>query len=379
MAVFFGFATANGGVINGVDLTHNHSHIKIRHVHFVGIINSDITKTFKQFNSLVGSRILSRGNRIAGYLRFLTAGFTNLLSTFFNDFGPWTHGFTGFLFGWIFYLPLFVIGFPLEVLLTVGAVNLIYQFWVHTQMIRRLGIMDRIMVTPSNHRVHHAQNAPYIDKNYGGMLILWDRLFGTFEAERDDEPVVFGIRKPLANWNPFWANLQVYDYLLYDSIRTRRWRDKIGVWFRRTGWRPADMEAAHPKQQSNLLDFQKFDPDIGQGMQRYVLFQFLAAISLGLLITNVYIGGGLRAIAALCVMLWAHLYAIGLLNQGRPNAFPFEAFRLVVINGVALFAIQYSEFAVAPAGWVWIGIYTFVSMLWIIKLKTHVKTIPSTA
>ena len=120
---------------------------------------------------------------------------------------------TGFLFGWIFYLPLFLIGFPLQVLIMVNAVNLIYQFWVHTQHVRRMGVLDRILVTPSNHRVHHAQNERYIDKNYGGMLILWDRLFGTFEEERDDEPVVFGVRKPLANWNPFWANLQVYDYL----------------------------------------------------------------------------------------------------------------------------------------------------------------------
>ena len=158
---------------------------------------------------------------------------------------------TGFLFGWIFYLPLFLIGFPLQVLITVNAVNLIYQFWVHTQHIRRMGVFDRILVTPSNHRVHHAQNERYIDKNYGGMLILWDRLFGTFEEERDDEPVVFGVRKPLANWNPFWANLHVYDYLLFDAVRTRRWRDKIGIWFRRTGWRPADVDARFPKRRSD--------------------------------------------------------------------------------------------------------------------------------
>jgi sterol desaturase/sphingolipid hydroxylase (fatty acid hydroxylase superfamily) len=115
---------------------------------------------------------------------------------------------TGFLFEWIFYVPLFVVGFPLEVLLVVGAANLIYQFWVHTQFVHRLGALDYIFVTPSNHRVHHAQNERYIDKNYGGILILWDRLFGTFEDERDDDPVVFGVRKPLANLNPFWANLQ---------------------------------------------------------------------------------------------------------------------------------------------------------------------------
>jgi hypothetical protein len=78
------------------------------------------------------------------------------------------------------------------------------------------------LVTPSNHRVHHAQNDRYIDKNYGGILILWDRMFGTFEDEREDDPVVFGVRKPLANWNPFWADLQVYDYLLFDAVRTKR-------------------------------------------------------------------------------------------------------------------------------------------------------------
>jgi alkylglycerol monooxygenase len=110
---------------------------------------------------------------------------------------------SGFLFGWIFYLPLFLAGFPLDVLIAVNAVNLIYQFWVHTQVVRRMGVLEEILVTPSNHRVHHAQNACYIDRNYGGMFILWDRLFGTFAEERDDEPPVYGVRKPLEGWNPF--------------------------------------------------------------------------------------------------------------------------------------------------------------------------------
>ena len=90
---------------------------------------------------------------------------------------------SSFLFGWIFYVPLFLIGIPADVLITVAAVNLIYQFWVHTRFIDRLGVLDRILVTPSNHRVHHAQNERYIDKNYGGIFVLWDRLFGTFAEE----------------------------------------------------------------------------------------------------------------------------------------------------------------------------------------------------
>ena len=100
---------------------------------------------------------------------------------------------TGFLFYWVFYLPLFLIGFPFEVLLTVYAVNLIYQFWVHTQIVRRLGVLDYILVTPSNHRVHHAQNERYIDKNYGGMLILWDRMFGSWFPATEYERLGFGI------------------------------------------------------------------------------------------------------------------------------------------------------------------------------------------
>ena len=118
---------------------------------------------------------------------------------------------TSFLFSWIFYVPLFIIGFPLEVLLAVGAINLIYQFWVHTQVIRRMGMLDGILVTPSNHRVHHAQNVRYIDKNYGGMLILWDRLFGTYEPERDDDPVVFGVRKPLDHCRAPARTCRIFD------------------------------------------------------------------------------------------------------------------------------------------------------------------------
>ena len=238
---------------------------------------------------------------------------------------------TGFLFYWVFYLPLFLIGFPFEVLLTVYAVNLIYQFWVHTQIVRRLGVLDYILVTPSNHRVHHAQNERYIDKNYGGMLILWDRMFGTFQDELDEDPVVFGVRKPLANWNPFWANLQVYDYLLFDARHTQRWRDKIGVWFGRTGWRPADVEAEYPKARADLAQFSKFDAQPLPGLRAYVLAQFLVALVVALGISALFTESGLEAVVVPCLLLWAQLWAIGLLNEGRGYAVRIELFRLLLV------------------------------------------------
>jgi alkylglycerol monooxygenase len=262
---------------------------------------------------------------------------------------------TGFLFGWIFYVPLFVIGFPLEVLVTVNAVNLIYQFWVHTQVVRRMGALDRVLVTPSNHRVHHAQNEIYIDKNYGGMLILWDRLFGTFEDERDDEPVVFGVRKPLANWNPFWANLQVYDYLLFDARHARRWRDKVGIWFRRTGWRPPDVEQRYPRRAVQPAEFEKFDPPVPPGVQRYVLAQFGIAIAATLGIAVLFAVAGANAVLLPCVLLWVLLYTLGLLNEGRPYAIRFELARLLVIVPAGMLGIALTGHLAAPPYWLWAG------------------------
>ena len=262
---------------------------------------------------------------------------------------------TGFLFGWIFYVPLFVIGFPLEVLVTVNAVNLIYQFWVHTQVVRRMGALDRILVTPSNHRVHHAQNEIYIDKNYGGMLILWDRLFGTFADERDDEPVVFGVRKPLANWNPFWANLQVYDYLLFDARHARRWRDKLGIWFRRTGWRPPDVEQRYPRRPAELAAFEKFDPPVPPGVQRYVLAQFGIAIAATLGIAVLFAVAGANAVLLPCVLLWVLLYTLGLLNEGRPYAIRFELARLLVIVPAGMLGISFAKLLPVPSGWLWVA------------------------
>ena len=269
---------------------------------------------------------------------------------------------TGFLFGWIFYLPLFVIGFPLEILITVYAVNLIYQFWVHTQVVRRMGILDYLLVTPSNHRVHHAQNARYIDKNYGGILILWDRFFGTFEDELENEPVVFGVRKPLANWNPFWANLQVYDYLLFDARKTTRWKDKLGVWFHRTGWRPADVAAQYPKQSADLSDFRKYDDAPANPMQYYVVLQFIVAMALTLVIARLFATAGAGAVVVPCLMLWAQLYVLGIMNEGRASAVTLELLRLLIVvpAGVALMGLSSSAFMMAAAGYVAVSISLLV-------------------
>ena len=187
---------------------------------------------------------------------------------------------TGFLLGWIFYLPMFLVGIPAEVVVTAGSINLIYQFWVHTEHIPKLGWYEWVFVTPSNHRVHHAQNEIYLDRNYGGLFILWDRLFGTFQEEREEEPVIFGIRGPLHSWNPVRALTHIYVDMALDSWRATSWRDKLRVWVARTGWRPADVAARYPREKPDLSRFRKFDPVVPRVVSVYAFFQLVAVVLL---------------------------------------------------------------------------------------------------
>ncbi len=240
-----------------------------------------------------------------------------------------------FIAGWVVYLPMFFAGVPLHVFATVSALDLIYQFWVHTRHIDKLGWMDRVFVTPSNHRVHHAQNTAYIDKNYGGILIVWDRLFGTYAEELDDDPVVFGVRKPLASFNPVVANLQVYRYLWFDARRTRRWRDKLSIWFRRTGWRPEDMRRDYPAAARDSRDFKKYSVTLNRSAKAYLLGQFLVALALTLAMGALAASAGWFALLLVGVALWSQLASIGMLSDGRPFARLFELARLTLLLPLA--------------------------------------------
>ena len=138
-----------------------------------------------------------------------------------------------------FYLPMAVLGVPVEVYIGAFTLNLLYQFFVHTRWVPKLGLLEKLLSTPSNHRVHHAVNPLYIDKNYGGILIIYDRIFGTYAAE--SETPVYGTVKPLASWSPPWANTAVWADLLKTARTTTRMADKLAVWFAPPEWRPADL------------------------------------------------------------------------------------------------------------------------------------------
>ena len=169
---------------------------------------------------------------------------------------------SGFLFGWIFYTPLFFIGVPAEMMVTVGALNLIYQFWVHTEHVGELGWFEYVFVSPSNHRVHHARNACYLDRNYGGVFIVWDRLFGSYQRELPSEPCVYGITKPIRSWSPMEAWLHVYRDMASDMWRTRSWSDRLRVPFSHPAWQPSDLVTEAESVTGE--PFEKYDPQVSR-------------------------------------------------------------------------------------------------------------------
>lgn len=140
---------------------------------------------------------------------------------------------------WVFFLPLALAGFSPPMFLVMLTLNTLYQFFIHTRLVGRLGALEWILNTPSHHRVHHGINPRYVDRNYAGVLIIWDRLFGSFEPE-GDEPV-YGLVKPLGSFNPLWANLHRWVEIATMSRRTRRLRDKVYAWLAPPEWRPADL------------------------------------------------------------------------------------------------------------------------------------------
>ena len=182
---------------------------------------------------------------------------------------------SGWLLGWLAYLPLAVLGVPPLVFLTVGLVDLLYQFWVHTRQIGRLGWFDRWFCSPSNHRVHHAVNDRYLDRNYGGILMVWDRLFGTFIEEDDAEPIVYGTRTPLASWDPWHANTVVYAERWRLMRHARGWREHLAVWLAPPDWRPAAAPPAAPF----VLQRQAYDPAWSRGRQGLALACFAALLA----------------------------------------------------------------------------------------------------
>lgn len=223
---------------------------------------------------------------------------------------------TGAVLGWVFYLPMAVAGFPPQVFAVAALIDLLYQYWIHTEHIGRLGALDRILATPSNHRVHHAVNDRYLDRNYGGILIVWDRIFGSFEPE--GERCVYGTRAPLESWDPIWANLEVYADLARKSWRAPRWSDKLRVWFKPPGWRPDDVDASSwPEKRFELASVRRYDPPMSNATRRFAVAQLALAIAATLPLLWFAAELPMPVVAGWSLAVTAVLWVAGAAMQGR--------------------------------------------------------------
>ena len=176
----------------------------------------------------------------------------------------------------LFLIPAALLGVPAEVITLLAPLHLFGQFWYHTQHIGKLGWLEYILVTPSQHRVHHAINPEYIDKNLAAIFCIWDRLFGTFQEELEEVPPVYGTLKPVRSWNPFWINFQHLWALVQDAWRTTSWSSKFKIWFMPTGWRPEDVALAYPREYlSNPFEQKKYKPYYPPFFKVYASFQFV--------------------------------------------------------------------------------------------------------
>jgi alkylglycerol monooxygenase len=237
----------------------------------------------------------------------------------------------------IFLLPAALLGVPGKVIAIVAPLHLFAQFWYHTRHIGKMGILEYIIVTPAHHRVHHAINPEYIDKNFSQIFIFWDFLFGTFQEERADITPVYGITRPASTWNPIKINFMHVALLIKDAWRTQNWKDKLRIWFMPTGWRPKDVSEKYPIQKiTDVYHFTKYDTPATTGLSVWIWFQ----ITILLLLIS-YFFGNIAGIGSPGIFLYGgyvfiYIYAYTELMDRNPKAWLWELLKALYAGVILL-------------------------------------------
>jgi sterol desaturase/sphingolipid hydroxylase (fatty acid hydroxylase superfamily) len=229
----------------------------------------------------------------------------------------------------VFLLPAALLGVPEKVIAVVAPLHLFAQFWYHTIHINKMGLLEKIIVTPSHHRVHHAINSEYLDKNYSQIFIFWDKWFGTFQEELPDKPPVYGITRPVQTWNPIKINFQHLWLLIKDAWYTQDWKDKGRIWLMPTGWRPADVAEKYPVYKiADVYRFNKYETPMFPMMRIWLWVQLIV-----LLLFLSYLFGNIAAIGAPGIFIYGlfiflYVYAFAELMDNHSNAWVWGLFKL---------------------------------------------------
>ncbi len=262
-------------------------------------------------------------------------------------------------------IPAAILGVPEKVIAIVAPLHLFLQYWYHTQLINKLGFLEHIIVTPSHHRVHHAINKEYMDKNLSQIFIFWDKLFGTFQKELDDVKPVYGVTRPVRTWNPIKINFIHIWLLMKDAWHTRSWKNKLRIWFMPTGWRPEDVQEKYPVYYiDDIKNYKKFDTPASKSFIAWswaqMFFNYFLLVYFFAFIAQI----GTPHIFYYGAFVFISIYAYTDLMDGNRGALYLEVFK----SCIGIFIIYYyGDWFFSSQHWPWyhfvVGCYLLFSVI----------------
>lgn len=229
------------------------------------------------------------------------------------------------------YIPMAILGIPAQVVAVVAPIQLFAQFWYHTRLIHKMGWLEYILVTPSHHRVHHAINPEYMDKNYSQIFIIWDKLFGTFQPEKEEIPAVYGVTRAVHTWNPWIINYQHLWLLISDAWRTKSWLDKLKIWVMPTGWRPADVSTSFPVPYTKEIYLRnKYDTIASPLFKAWAVGQLLITLLLMMFLFNNIGTIPFSSVLLYGLFLFVNIFAYTSLMDGNLIGIAAEVFKFAL-------------------------------------------------
>ncbi|MFK7904448.1 MAG: sterol desaturase family protein [Chitinophagales bacterium] len=263
-----------------------------------------------------------------------------------------------------FLIPAAMMGLPPKIIAIVTPLHLFVQVWYHTEHIGKLGWLEYIIVTPSQHRVHHAINPIYLDKNLSPVFCVWDRAFGTFQEELEEEPCVYGVTRQVNTWNPILINLDHLWLLIKDAWRAESWWDTCRIWFMPTGWRPADVEKKYPIVSAKPSEFTKYNTPASTNLKIWTWTQFLVLVSMVFHVLYQLVEIGSPAMFVYGGFLYLMVYSYTTLMDRNSNALWLEALKSAIGLGIIYSTgTWFSLDTILPFGTVLVAAYQIVSVL----------------
>lgn len=265
---------------------------------------------------------------------------------------------------WV-YLPLAVLGFsPLWFLYSIGF-NLLYQFWIHTEAIEKMGWFERIFNTPSHHRVHHGRNPKYLDRNHAGVLIIWDKIFGSFQKE--EEHPTYGITRPTKSFNPVWAHIQPFSRLFQDVAKIPGIKDKLRFLAKPPGWYPESM-GGFQHAPAIKEPIEKFDVILPLRVNIYILIQYVLVVGItaGFLFGLHLFNQVEQAIIVAFILFY--VWGLGLIFDRKPVAVLLDIVRLVFLLCAAGYIYSVKDWMIPALA---VGLFGIISFVWLLMIKKN--------